>query len=460
MMPFLKPGPRRTRRDVPMTITSKRAGRVVVWTMSAVAIGLALSCKDALKVSDPQNFSTENLDDPAILQAVANGVEGQFQQTFDDVIVVTELNSDEIEDTSTWIDWADISTGRVRGDWATGGSFSGPQDELLRARFSAQDAAVRFTRVLGADVANKSKLMAQVKTVEAWSDLIDGMAYCEAPLLPGGPRAPDTELYKQAITKMTDALGVANAASAADWANFARAGRARANLLAGNYDAALADAQAVSAGFLKQAQYGTSSSTSFPGNQFHQNRNRSGSLRRIYWPMVDTSQDAIVPTPTQYVKDPWTGENDRRMAVLHPRGRLGVNNSTLYFSIEKYSDYTAPITITSKREMNLIEAEVYWRKGDLTNAIAALNRNRTVAPASLTAFTATGLSAQDVFDRLLSERMAELFVEGHRMTDLDRFNLVAAKLGTGRARKLPLSRNEILNNKNMKQGEAKCPAIS
>ncbi|HEY9227122.1 MAG TPA: hypothetical protein VIP11_10775, partial [Gemmatimonadaceae bacterium] len=274
-----------------MNISCKRVVRVVVWTMSAVAVGFALSCKDALKVSDPQNFSTENLDDPAILQAVANGVEGQFQQTFDDVVVVTELNSDEVEDTSTWIDWADISTGRLRGDWATGGSFSGPQDELLRARFSAQDAAARFTRVLGADAA-KSKLMAQVKTVEAWSDLINGMAYCEAPLTPGGPRAPDTELYKQAVTKMTDALSVATAANASEWTNFARAGRARANLLAGNYDAALADAQAVPAGFLKQALYGTSSSTSFPGNQFHQNRNRSGSLRRLFWSAVDTTQNA------------------------------------------------------------------------------------------------------------------------------------------------------------------------
>ena len=148
------------------------------------------------------------------------------------------------------------------------------------------------------------------------------------------------------------------------------------------------------------------------------------------------------------------------MTVLHPRGRLGVNNSTLYYSIDKYKDYTSPITITSKREMNLIEAEVYWRKGDFASAIASLNKNRTTAPASLPAFDATGLTSQGVFDRLLSERMAELFVEGHRMTDLDRFNLVAAKLGTGRARKLPLSRTEILNNRNMKQGEAKCPAIS
>jgi hypothetical protein len=46
------------------------------------------------------------------------------------------------------------------------------------------------------------------------------------------------------------------------------------------------------------------------------------------------------------------------------------------------------------------------------------------------------------------------------MTDLDRFNLVTAILGPGRARKLPLSRNEILNNPSLKQGQAACPAIS
>ncbi len=434
--------------------------RISTCALGGAALVLAASCKDILKVSDPQTFSTTALDDAAVLQAVANGVEGQFQQIYDDAITTSELNSDEIEDTSTWIDFADISTGRVRGDWATGGQFSGIQDELLRTRFSAQDAAARLIRVLGADAANKSKLMAQVKATEAWADLINAMDFCESPLVPGGPRAPDTDLYKQTVTKMTDALTAATAANAPDWVGLARAGRARANLLVGNFDAALADAQAVPAGFLKQALYGEGSSTSFPGNQMHQNRNRSAGLRRLFWAMVDTSQNAVTPTPTQYVKDPWTQQNDQRMAVLHPRGRLGVNNSTPFFSIDKYKDRAAPITITSKREMNLIEAEVYWRKGDLTNAIAALNRNRTTAPASLPAFTETGLTAQDVFARLLSERMAELFVEGHRMTDLDRFNLVAAKLGTGRARKLPMSRNEILNNPNMKQGEARCPAIS
>ncbi|MGF7473670.1 hypothetical protein WFJ45_23225, partial [Salmonella enterica subsp. enterica serovar Minnesota] len=73
----------------------------------------------ALEVEDPQTFSNEDLDSPTILKNVADGVEGQFHQVLDDVITFTALLSDEIENTSTWIDWEDISTGRIRGDWAT-----------------------------------------------------------------------------------------------------------------------------------------------------------------------------------------------------------------------------------------------------------------------------------------------------------------------------------------------------
>jgi hypothetical protein len=422
----------------------------------------ASACKDLLKVEDPQTFGNEDLDDPNILAAVADGVEGIFQQTFDDALVYAGLMSDELEDTSTWVAWADMSAGVFRPNYAGGTTdFAGPQNDFLRARYAATNAAERFERVMGKDAAAKTRIMAQVKATEAWSDLINAMDYCEAPIVAGGPRQPDNEVLKAALPKFTDAITIATAAgsSAADFLNWARAGRARTNLFLGSYDAALADAQAVPAGYRKQALYAEGVSTSFPGNQLHTNRNRSGSLRSIWWSMVDTSNNAVA-TNIQFVKDPWTLQNDNRMQVLHPRGRLGVNNRTRHYSIQKYADRAAPITITSKREMNLVEAEAYWRKGQLPQAIEALNRNRTTAPASLPAFDAAGLSADDVFQRILSERFAELFVEGHRLNDLARFNLVTARLGTGRSIKFPLSRTEILNNANMKEGEATCPKIS
>ena len=441
-----------------------RTTRIVLGVAIGAAATMTIACKDFLKVQDPGRFTNEALDNITVLTAVANGVEGQFQQIFDDFVVFTGLNSDELINSSTWIEWADVSTGKLRGDWpsATPG-WSTAEDELLRTRYSAQNAADRLTRVLGTDGANKSPLMAQVKVYEAWADLLLGMGYCEAPLVQNGPRAPDTELYKQAITKFGAALSIANAASQPAWANFALAGRARANLLAGNYDAALADARAVPASFIKQAVYSVNSATTFVGNQLHYNRNRSGGLHTLFWTMVDTSNSGSgVVNPVQYVKDPWTGTPDVRMAISHKSGgvAIGVDNKTKHYAIQKYADYTNPITITSKREMNLIEAEVAWRKGDLATAIADLNLNRTTTAQPLPAFDATGLSSQDVLDRILSERFAEMFVEGHRMTDLDRFNLVTAKLGPGRARKFPLSRNEILNNPSMKQGQAACPALS
>lgn len=440
-----------------------RLQRIVLGVAVGAAAAASTACHDFLKVQDPGRFSNEALDNTTVLTAVANGVEGQFQQVYDDFVVFTGLNSDELINSSTWIDWADVSTGRLRGDWPTAPGFATTQDELLRTRYSAQNAADRLTRVLGAD-ANKSPLMAQVKVYDAWADLVLGMGYCESPLVANGPRAADTALYKQAITKFGTAITVSQAAAQTQWVNFALAGRARANLLAGNYDAALADAQAVPAGFLKQAVYNVNSATTFTGGQLHYNRNRSGGLHPLYWSMVDTSNsNSGVANPVQYVKDPWTGTPDVRMAVSHKTGTvaIGVDNKTKHYAIQKYSDYTNPITLTSKREMNLIEAEVAWRKGDLATAIADLNKNRTTIPGgALPAFDPTGLTSQDVLNRLLSERFAELFVEGHRMTDLDRFNLVTSRLGAGRARKLPLSRNEILNNPSLHQGEAKCPAIS
>ena len=425
-------------------------------TVVAALSMLVAGCKDTLSVTNPQAFTNAALENTRILQSVADGAEGSLQQNFDSFIVFTGLLSDEIEDSSTWIDWADVSLGRIRGDWPSAPGFATSQDGIFRARFAAQDAQARIARVLGAD-ASKSGMTAQVQTVDAWADLYLGMGWCEATLVPGGVRANDTELIKQSITKFTAAMATAQAANATAILNWARAGRARANLYAGNYDAAAADAAAVPNGFVKQAQYSVNSSTSFTGGQLNQNRNRSGTLRRVWWPMVDTTGNDAATVADQYIRDPYSLQADPRMAVLHTRGRLGVNNSTLYYGFQKYKDYTAPITMTSKREMNLIEAEVSWRKGDLATAVAKLNIDR--AAQNLTAFPAT-LTAQEVQDRVLSERFAVMFVEGTRLMDLNRFGLVTARLGTGRAMKLPLSRNEILNNANMKQGDAACPKIS
>jgi hypothetical protein len=430
--------------------------RLVRVAVAAMIVAVAPACENSLKVTNPQSFSTDVLDNVRILQSVADGAEGTIHQAYDSTIPFTGLLSDELEDSSTWINWANISLGRFV---AGAPDDQNAQRDLLRARFAAIDAEARIIRVLGDTGAPKSILTAQVQTAKAWADVYLAMMYCESPLIPSGPSASDSAVFKQALTEFNTAIATATTVgtSATAFKNWALAGRARVNLFLGNFDAALADANAVPSSFVKQALFSTNSSVSFSGSQLNQNRNRSGTLRRTWWSMVDTSNVGVLPTPDQYVRDPWSNLSDTRMAVLHTKGLKGVNNQTTYYGIQKYKDYTAPETMTSFKEMNLIKAEVYWRKGDLANAVTQLNINRTAA--GLPAF-ALPLTSDDVFQRLLSERFATLFVEGHRLTDLNRFNLVKDRLGSGRATKFHLSLTEILNNPSMKQGQSTCPSIS
>jgi hypothetical protein len=134
-----------------------------------------------------------------------------------------------------------------------------------------------------------------------------------------------------------------------------------------------------------------------------------------------------------------------------------VNNRFDYFGITKYADRGANQPLITFREMNLIAAEVYMRKGEFANMARKLNENRTAMGMAAIPDPATAAEARTA---LLGERMAVLFVEGQRMYDLHRFDLVKDVLGPGRNTMLPLSRNEILANPNMKEGQATCPKIS
>jgi len=444
--------------------TTTSAGRAAAYAGAMALLVFGAACGSALDVPNPQAFGDDALNNPVILKNVANGAEGSLHLAFDDYIVYTELLSDEIESTSTWIDWEDVSEGRVRHDWPNQFSFSFTQDQILQARFAAQSATERINNVLGAD-AQTSPLRAQTMLVDALSDLLLGTGYCESPLVADGPRAPDTEVFAQAVTKFTAGLEAAQAITGdADaqrkWTNVAHAGRARANLMAGNYDAAKADAQAVDPTFEYDALYseaGGYSTTSNPGEQFNQNRNRSGGLRRLYHSRVHVFDS--VTTGEAYLRDWSSGQDDHRMAVTRFEGQLGVNNRFAYYGITKYADRTSPIRMLSKIESNLIEAEVAMRAGDYATEANILNVMRARPGVALPPIPVPG-DAGAAQNALVNERMAELWVEGSRMQDLYRFNLVTEKLGPARATKLPLSTTEILNNSAMKLGEGACPAIS
>lgn len=418
-------------------------------------LGMALgACDDLLTVSDPQRYTSEYLDES--LGAVAAGIEGDLYVAMDNLVNATSLNSDEMQHTGTWIGYDDLDHGRFRYGNASGGGGMGSgdnvMDALLRTRSFAISGQERFERVLGAEAAT-SPMMAVAKTVEGWTDLLLAQNFCEAPAEAAGPAVPDAELIQQAIVGLTSGLETAQAAGALDVANWARAGRARANLLAGNYDAAAADASAVPDGFEWLASYSSNSGRQYNGivQLSTAGFNRASGVREFYWDRVDTDADAML--------DPYTGEPDPRLPVLF-EGAVGVDGVTPHYSQWKYRELGADIQLTDSKEMRLIEAEVAWRRGDLATAVDILNAIR--ADAGLGPHPATP-DADLVFEYLLYERFAEMFLEGQRMSDLHRFELVGDLIDAGafgsatddpRPTKFPISELEVRNNPEIEKSDA------
>jgi hypothetical protein len=421
-------------------VTKSRSG-LAVCALSVLMIG----CGDLLKVNDPGRFVSDDLDDPRAWQAVANGPEGRLQQAHSLFIIHSALLGGEYQSTGTWGQYRDIAN----ATFVEGGESSQATQYFL-SRLEAQEAARRFERLLGPEAAT-SALTGRVRAVEGWAQLMLGMLSCETVLEPNGPAVAPIEAFRAAIPILTNAHNILTAANATKHANFALAGRARANLYAGNLPAALADARAVPNGFVYDAIQSAQGASNNVVTLTTHTHNKAAGLRASLWTQIDTTG------ATDVFRDKFTNEVDRRVEVVHRFGnRRGVDGFSLHYSQFKYKTPFDNIRMTSKDEMRLIEAEVLMRQGDLAGAMAILNSLRAAANLSPVANPGTANGVRDV---LLNERFAVLFLEGHRFHDLERFGLVREVLGANRATKFALPNAETTLNPNITAPRS-CPARS
>jgi hypothetical protein len=433
----------------------------------AATLLAAIGCHDLLTVQNPQAFTNEAANAANLLPAVAAGAEGGMQVAVGNLATMSGMLSDELWHTGTWSDWLDVSNGKITKNPPFNGAFSRPENDMLQARGAAESASKRFENVMK-DTAHVSPLFITSEMARAWADLELAMAVCQIPSTAGAAPVSDTVIFKQAADTFTMLLPLIQAAQYDKDAdrqarlNQARAGLARADLMLGNYADAMKYALLVPAGFRYDAVY--SNNSDFQNNQManqgNANYNRSFSIRASMWGnLIDTVNFAM--------RDPYSGQPDPRVQLGHDNNNVlgyarGSDGVTAFYSIGKYPSLASPIAITKSEEMNLIIAEVKWRKGDNAGAVAAMNINRelpNVALPDLTVPTSGDVSTQ-VRDMILQERFAVLFAEGSRLQDLYRFGLVKARLGAGRATKLPLSRTEQLTNPHIGEGKETCPAVS
>jgi hypothetical protein len=412
---------------------------------AAVLVVVTAACSDFLEVSDPGRFTDEALNAANALKAVANGVEGDLWGAYDDFATFGGLMTDELMHTGTWAQWEDMDLGRQGPGF---GTDNGVHSSLLQRRVAAQNAQDRFNTVMG-DTANRAELMARVIAVEGWVNLLMGMHACEAPREPDGAIVPDLDLFRLAIPLFDQAITIAKAAGSSNYERMALAGRARAKLFTNDLAGAATDAAQIPDSYVYAAKFSETGVSNSITSFAHYTRLKAGGL--------DTRKQALVDTVAKLMRDPFHNELDPRLPFT--RQGNGADGVKKFYNQEKFKTLSDDVIMASGWEMRLIEAEVHMRGNRLVEAVNAINKVR--ANAKLTLHSTDGLDANKVRDYLLWERFAQLYLEGHRMHDLARFNLVASVMGTGRAPKFPMDGGELQLNPNTNGSTSgRCPAMT
>ncbi len=412
------------------------------WATALVAVLALGACESLLTVQDPQRYTADDLD--TALPAVANGVEGAIHSVMDGFVTYQALLADVYQHTGTWGGYDEVDHGRFQYGTSP---MDGTHNAWLRANWFAMDAEERFKNVLGESEAASSPMTAQVRLGGAFADLYMGLTFCESVGQPSGPAITDMDALRQAVQEFTNAMQTAQSAGRSDYAMAAQAGRAQANLLLGDLTAAAADASAIGDGYSYEAVFNQSSNNSVV-LLTTKNFNEAAGLLHKWWDQIDISDDP------GFMRDPWTDEYDMRLPVYFD-GEVATDNETPHYSQWKYNGLTDNIPMVHSDLMRLIEAEAAMSAGDYAGATAILNNLRdAVGLAPFETPTDQGM----MMDYLLSERFAELFMEGQRAADLYRFGLTRQifdaldddeREGSDRPTKFTMTDSEPLYNDNI-----------
>jgi hypothetical protein len=247
--------------------------------------------------------------------------------------------------------------------------------------------------------------IARAATFRAYAMLFLATDFCSGSLS-SGPELTNAQMLDSAIFWFSKAITVGNANGSAAGVNLANAslvGRARAKLQKGDKTGALADANAVPAGFTYMLTYQDDLA------------NRTRLSNALWRGTVDRS---VISVP------PYYQTSDPRVPWLPP-GKHPYNAwdaaAGPYFIQQKYTGYASPIRLASKLEAEYIAAEA---SGDISLQLALINRQR--AAFQYPAYSGP-TDAMSVLTELFDQKRFDFWLEGKRLADFRRQPTAAAR---------------------------------
>lgn len=414
--------------------------------LAALALAAALSgCGDLLDVEAPGLVDPTDLEKPENAALLVSGTIADFECALGAYIVNVGLLGNELRDASFTaarfpLDSREIDSSSPYGENACNNSPAGIYRPLSTAIWTSGNALTRLQGWTDAEVENRTQLIAQAAAYSGYSHVMMGEGFCSAVITENGPEVQPQAVFQAAVGRFDTAVDAAQTAGDDETLNMALLGRARARLNLGDNVGAAADARAVLASDPQYVKNATASSAE------SRRYNRLGNEFFIRFITIDPS----------YLGLNVDGQPDVRTRAVDT-GVIAVDNEQNILLPAKYGEtLTAglrdvPLPIATWREAHLIIAEA---EGG-TEAANQINALRTFW--DLPQYTG-GTSDGEIQQLIIQERSRELFLEGHHLNDLRRFDLpLSPPPGTeyrtggfyGDVRCFPLPDVERNNNPNL-----------
>ena len=398
---------------------SIRTLRSALCVGAAFLTAAAAGCSEFLEVKNPGAIEEKNIDNPAYLSLLVNGVIGEFQPANTSVALYGAVLSDEV---SNWHGFSENIEIDNRSVGAGNGTMrDGVYVPMQSTRFLADSTIGLLKQFLG-DTASRDVRLARVQAYAGYAYVLLAENMCYAPIGIGRSYSSD-ELFAIAVDRFKDALataaaaktynaslganGTKNVASADSILNLANVGAARASLDLNKKAEAIAYASAVPTGFAFKSYYSANSARE--NNSFFAAASNGQAAEWIgvsNTPFAGITNDPRVPRPA-------TTEGTMQGQTFVPKSPLQFStyNNTL-----TGAQFTrdAAMTFSSGLEAQYILAEA---QGATAANVTFLNSRRTIG--NMTPLVAP--SETDFQAALREQRARDLYLAGYRVGDLRRY---------------------------------------